>query len=308
MRPALALLFFLSLGFWGCSHKAPADYAPAYSAQGQIAAAVPEYAFGVFPVHSGAGLVEEFQPVMDAINREADGFTVRLETSRDYPSYDAKLRERKFNLAFGNPYQALVAEKAGYRVFSKMGDDERFRGIVIVRKDSSIKTVNDLRGKTISFPSRTAIAGTLMTKALFLKAGLNVDKDCKPVYVGSLDSVVMNVYSGLTTAGGIWPGTWDNITNEQPEIADALEIKWSTAPLGNIAVLARSDLPEAHLKTVAKVLLDLDKTAQGRMILARIYAPNFEPADSTMLDAVRGFLQEYIRLFGKLPEAEGPNQ
>ena len=61
--------------------------------------------------------------------------------------------------------------------------------------------MNDLRGKTISFPSPTAFIASMAAKTVLMKAGLNPEKDAKPVYVGSLDSVVMNVYSGLSAAG-----------------------------------------------------------------------------------------------------------
>ena len=82
------------------------------------------------------------------------GFTIHLEAARDHPSYEAKLRARKFDIAMMAQYQAVAAEKMGYVIFGRMGGEEA-RGIVIVRKDSGIKTINDLRGKYRSaFPLR----------------------------------------------------------------------------------------------------------------------------------------------------------
>jgi phosphonate transport system substrate-binding protein len=285
--------------------RTQADYVPAYSAQRQGRTTAPEYIFGFNPEHGPVTESEMYQPVMDAINRQATGFTVRMESSRDYPTHEAKLQERKYDLALMNPYQALAAEKMGYVIFGEFGGESHHCGLVIVRKDSGIKTVKDLRGKTISFPSPTAIAATLMPKVVLIKAGLNVEKDAKPVYVGSIDSVVMNVYSGLSAAGGIWPGTWEGMQKQRPEIIDALEIKWRSAPVGNVAFVARVDMPAAHVNAIAKALFDLDKTEQGRLILSRLNIPRIEPANSKTFDPVRKFLEEYKRLFGSLPEMAG---
>lgn len=305
-RSTLLLLAIISLTLGGCGRSAQSDNAPMYSTHPQRGATLPEYSFGIFPLHSAVGLSEVYQPLMDAINRQVSGFTVRMEAARDHPTYEAKLRERQFDLAMMAQFQAVAAEGMGYRIFGRIGGTEA-RGIIFVRKDSGIKTVNDLRGKAISFSSPTAIA-TLMCKVALLKAGLNVETDAKPVYVGTLDSAVMNVYSGLTAAGCVWPPTLQELKRQRPEIVDALEVKWRATPVGNVAFAARSDMPEAHRNAIAKVLFDLDKTEQGRLLLARMDIPRIEPANSKTYDPVRKFLEEYKRLFGKLPEMEGPKK
>jgi phosphonate transport system substrate-binding protein len=194
----------------------------------------------------------------------------------------------------------------GYVIFGKMGGEDA-RGIVIVRKDSGIKNVDDLRGKSISFSSPTAIA-TLMCKVALLKAGVNVEKEAKPVYVGTLDSVVMNAYTGLVVAGCVWPPTLEELKKQRPEVVNALEVKWRATPVGNVAFAARADMPEAHVKAVAKVLFDLDKTEQGRLVLSHLDIARVVPANSRTYDSVRKFLQEYKRLFGDLPPMEGPKR
>jgi len=63
---------------------------------------------------------------------------LRLEASRNYPAYDKKLFAGHFHFALPNPYQTVTAQKNGYKIFGKMGDDDNFRGIILVRKDSGI--------------------------------------------------------------------------------------------------------------------------------------------------------------------------
>jgi len=44
------------------------------------------------------------------------------------------------------PYRPCVL-KHGYRIFGKMGDDQDFRGIILVRKDGGIRTVQTSRAE-----------------------------------------------------------------------------------------------------------------------------------------------------------------
>jgi phosphonate transport system substrate-binding protein len=307
MRPRLALLFALSLALSGCNREARNEYAPTYSAQGLGDATTPAYSFGIYPIHSAVELSRAYQPLMDAINRRVTGFTVHMEAARDHPTFEAKLRERQFDLALTTPYQTASAGKLGYRVFGKPGGDETVRGLVVARKDSGIRTVNDLRGKTLVFTSPTAVL-TMMCKVALKKGGLDVEKDAKPVYVGQLDSVVMNTYSGMAAAGCVWPPTLEGVKKMRPEVVDALEVEWSSRPLINGGLLARAGVPEAHVNAVARAMFDLDKTEEGRVVLSRINVPRFEPANSKTYDPMHRFLEEYKRLFGKLPELEGPKR
>ena len=161
-----------------------------------------------------------------------------------------------------NPLQTLPAEGMGYRIFAKFGCDDKFRGIVVARRDSGVKTVKDLRGKAVSFPSPTAWA-TIMTKILLKKEGLNVETEAQPKYVGSLDSAIMNVYSGLAAAGASILLRWEGMKAQRPEVTSALEMKWMAPPVGNLAFMAGNNIPEDHVKAIARVLLDLREERGG---------------------------------------------
>jgi phosphonate transport system substrate-binding protein len=299
----VALLMIVSM-LAGCERGDPPPYLPTFGTETPIRASVPEYVFGVFPIQNAISIFAAYQPVIDAINREANGYAVRLETSRDFDAFGTKLRQHKFDLAVTNPLQTLAAEEMGYHIFAKPGCDEKFRGIVFARKDSGLKTVKDLRGKAVSFASPTAWA-TIMTKILLRKAGLNVETEAQPKYVGSLDSAVMNVYSGITAAGGTVFAHWQGMKARRPEIFEALEIKWIAPPVGNLAFMAVNSISEAHVTAIARVLFDLGKSEEGRAILFRIDCPIVEPANGRTFDPVRHAVAEYKRFFGKLPEMEG---
>lgn len=262
---------------------------------------LPEYRFGVIPLSDAAKNFRLFQPLLDAINRRQTDFKVIYESARDFSGIEEKLGRLELDFAIVNPYQAVVFEKQGYRIFGKMGDDSLMRGIILVRKDSGIRSVKDLKGAAISFPSPTALAATMMNKLYLKRHGLDVDREAQPQYVATLDSSVFNVFHGLTVAGGTWPPGWKSIQEERPEIAEAVEVKWRTETLPSVAVIVKKGLPVGHERQVAHALFMLHRSREGREILKAQNIPKYEPADTETYRPVEAFLEEYKRAFGSIP-------
>jgi phosphonate transport system substrate-binding protein len=141
-----------------------------------------------------------------------------------------------------------------------------------------------------------------MNKVHLRQHGLDIEKEARVTYVNSQDSAVMNVFLGLTKAGGTWPPTWIKIKREKPEVGRALKVLTQTDPLPNLAIVVRTDVPEGHAREVARNLFNMGKTQQGESILKSLETPGFETADSRTYAPVRRFLEMYERLFGSLPQ------
>jgi phosphonate transport system substrate-binding protein len=183
--------------------------------------------------------------------------------------------------------------KHGYRVFGKMADDENFHGIILVRKDSGIDEVADLRGKAVSFPAPTALAATMMPQYFLQTHGLDVMRNIEIRYVGSQESSIMNVFLGNVVAAATWPPPWRALAKERPELAEALELKWSTPSLPNNSLVVRDDVPRKIVDQVAALLFSLHEHEQGREWLARMELSRFEAADDRSYAPVLDFLKDF---------------
>lgn len=298
-------LTVLALGV-GCRRESAPASGPVYSEKAGPDDAVIEYSFAVNPLHNPVRLFHAYQPTVDLINQRVEGFRLKLETSESFAAFEAKLARRSVHFALANPYQTLQAEKTGYRIFATEGDREKVRGIILVRKDSGIREIADLKGATISFPAPTALVAAMMPKYYLKKAGLDVEKEAKPVYVGTQDSAVMNVYQGLSKAGCSWLGLWEQLTREKPEIAEAVEVKWMTEPLINKGFVARDDVPEAHMQKVREAIVTMHTTAAGRAALEKTNLTRYEPATSETYEPVRVFMKQYEAEFGAQTVGKGP--
>lgn len=295
------LASFCALLVAACSPAGTAPYEPHYAKEGPAGDHGVEYLFAVHPLHNPRRLFEVYQPLVELINETAArDFRVKLETSRDYAAFEAKLASGKFQFAIPNPYQTLESEAHGYRIVAKMGNDERFRGIFIVRRDSLLRSVTDLAGAPISFPAPTALAAAMMPRMFLHQHGL-ASRGIDARYVGSQESAIMNVLLGKTVAAGTWPPPWEALLRRRPELARQLEVRWETPPLVNNGFVVRKDVPAAHVSLIERVVLSLHESARGRAILAAMEIDRFESADTRTFEPVRRFITDYERAFGQLP-------
>lgn len=285
---ALAVLLFA-----GCGKPQDETYHPTFSERG--ADEPKEYIVGIHPLHNPKRLVEVYGPVVDYLNSSIPQAHFLLEASRNYEEFEKKLYSGHFDFAMPNPYQTVRSLKYGYRVFGKMGNDEMFRGIILVRKDSGIRKVADLKGKKVSYPALTALAATMMPQYYLHTHGLNVHRDIENLYVGSQESSIMNVLRGHVAAGATWPVPWRTFQQEYPEQAAQLEVKWQTETLPNNGWVARNDVPPALTKDVGNALVGLRKTLEGRAMLERLGITRFEHANNETYRPV----QRYLKVFSE---------
>lgn len=284
----VAGLFVLALQ--ACGRVDP-GYQPEYSAHPARSATV--YRFGVHPLHNPQRIEELYGPIVSYINTRLRGASLKLEASKSYEEFEKKLYSGHFHFALPDPYQALVSQRHGYRVFAKMGEDSQYHGLILVRRDGGIMKMSDLRGKAVSFPAPTALAATLMPLCFLRERGVDIDKDIERVYSGSQESAIMNVYLGKSVAAATWPQPWETFKVRSPDIASQLEVRWRTKPLVNNAIVVRSDIPQELVRNVSSLLCGMHLTQEGRVLLSALPLKRFERATAATYLPVESFMRKY---------------
>lgn len=274
-------------------------YQPTLGSRGE--AAVMAYVVGIHPLHNPQRLLEVYGPIVDHIDAAMPEIQLKLETSRSYEEFEKKLYGGHFDFAMPNPYQTVLALKRGYRVFGKMADDAEFRGLILLRRDSPVRTVADLKGKTVAYPAPTALAATLLPQHYLHTHGLNIRHDIENLYVGSQESAIVSVQRGHAAAAATWPLPWKNFSAEHPELASQLVVKWETRSLPNNAWVARQDMPAAVSRRFAELLFGLKDSEAGQQMLRHVPVTSFAPARDDTYEPVREFLANFANTVRPIP-------
>ena len=297
-RGLLCALMAMALLLGGCGKQAPdTSNAPKFAAP-PTPSTVVEYSFAVTPMSNFRDIYDVFQPILDHLNAGLPNARLVLEVPRGLVEHEQQLQSRSFAFALSNPYHTLRAvQRDGYRIFAKMGDDDAFRGIWMVRKDSSIRSLADLKGKKLGFPPRSALAATMMTQLQLKRNGIDPARDIEATYVGSQHASIMGVFQKNVAAGATWPLAWVTFQRTHPGQARQLEARFPTAPLINQGIVARNDVPPDLVRRVGQLLVAMSTTDKGRALLAQVPITAFEAAGDAQYDVVRVFLDQHRQAF-----------
>lgn len=293
---------FILFSFLSCNKQAD-TYSPIFSDQQPTKEYIKEYVLAVHPLHNPERLQKMFGPIVDYINVRLKNAKLKIEASNSYDEYNEKIKTKRIDFLLPNPYQTMMAKKYGYHVIAKMGDDHIFAGIGLVRKDSNIQSIRNLKNKKISFPAPTALAAAMMPQLYLQKHGLNLkNKEAEMKYVGSQESSILAVFHNEVDVGVTWQMAWDSFANDNPEIQNKLMILFKTEPLINNSFMAKQDLDKHLIEEIKTIITNMHNDETGKKILENIKLSKFELANDQTYQIVDKFLKEYESIFGVLPK------
>lgn len=159
---------------------------------------------GIFPRKSVAITKTAFQPLVTELEKSL-GEKVNLLVYSDYPAFWEDTKASKFDIVHYTPYHYLKSQTFGYKAILgnvEFGQD-KIAGGIVVRKDSGIKTVNDLKGKDIIFGGgKDAMVAYIACKYILKKAGLK-DTDYTETISKTPPAAVIPVFGKAKHAAGV---------------------------------------------------------------------------------------------------------
>jgi len=264
-----------------------------------VCMAVPGYAakpnvltFGVVPQQSASKLARLWTPIFKEIGKQTN-LKIIFKTAPDIPTFEKRMAAGEYDFSYMNPYHYTVfSQNTVYRAFAK-AKDKKIKGIIVVDKNSQIKSLQDLQGKTLAFPSPAAFAASILTRAQFSKLGI----DIKPKYVSSHDSVYRTIAKNIYPAGG---GVLRTFNNVNPQISKQLKILWQTKGYTPHAFANHQRISEALVKKVQSAMLNLNQSEYGKALLASIKLKGIVKAENQDWNDVRELNINLLDNFSKI--------
>ena len=161
------------------------------------------YTLGVVPQFEPRKLFATWKPIVDELQQRT-GLTIRLAAALTVPEFENELEKGSFDFVYANPYHILRVRKSqGYLPLVR--DAQPLRGILVIRRDSPIREVKELNGKTLAIPSANALGASLLIQA-DLERLYGVKMNLSNVRTHS--SVYLNVINGLPMRAAAWKRPW----------------------------------------------------------------------------------------------------
>lgn len=203
----------------------------------------------ILPLYSAITLFDRFDPLMRYLS-DKTGYEFKLVIPKDFEDFFDTVKRGRVQFSYSNPYIYIQLADRGYlsafanTMLASSGDN--FRGIIITRADSPIKTIEDLRGRHVMAVSYKSAGGFLVQKLLLAETGIDVFKDLRLTEGKRQEEVILNVYRRNVDAGFVRESALDVLKEE--------------LDLGKIRIVARTpyiaNWPFAASRTADRKIVD----------------------------------------------------
>ena len=236
-------------------------------------------------------LLRIYSPLANYLEQEL-GLKVKFIPVVDYAAAVEALAAKKVDLAWLGGFTHVQARRRGGALAVVMRqEDLTFHTKFITAKDSGIRRLSDLKGKTFTFGSVSSTSGHLMPRYFLLKHGVIPERDFKRFsYSGAHDATAKWVETGRVDAGAINEAVLAKLFELGRINRDKLRVFWTTPAYVDYNWSVRQGLDRALISRIVRAFLSLD------------YA---NPAQRKVLDLQRtkGYVMAFEQDFAEIEQA-----
>jgi len=241
------------------------------------------------PDEAPTELQRKFAPLANYLSAQT-GLKVIFIPVTDYAAVVEALAAGKIDMAWlgGFTYvQARIRTNGSAVPIVQREEDAKFTSKFITA-NPSIKTLNDLKGKTFAFGSPSSTSGSLMPRFFMQQAGLNIDKDFKNIaFSGAHDATAAFVSAGKVDAGVLNASVWDKLVEQKKVDPEKVRVFATTPTFFDYNWTVRGDLDPTLIKALTDAFLKLDPSnLEHKEILTLQRATRFIPTRKENYDGI----------------------
>jgi phosphonate transport system substrate-binding protein len=227
--------------------------------------------------------INRFQPLADylATNLKDVGIGIgEVKIAPDMETMAKWLASGEVDIFFDSPYPAMiVSDRSSAKPLLRRWKDGTadYHTIIFTRSNRGFKKLSDLKGQMIAFEESFSTSGYMLPLTHLLKTGLNpIEKQDVNAQVGKNEvgyvfsendqNAIQWVLSNRIAAAAV--GSTDFL-EIPPETRNQLTVLAKTESLPRHLVIVSPKMDLAKQKAIKTVLVNMDETQQGRVVLKK---------------------------------------
>jgi phosphonate transport system substrate-binding protein len=241
-----------------------------------------ELTLGLIPEQNVFRQMKRYEPIADYI-RERTGVKIHFTILPRYGNIIDSFTSEGMDGAFWGSFTgALAIQTLGIEPIARplwLDGTSTYHGYVFVRKDSGVRSVRDMKGKTMAFVDRATTAGYVFPMAYLRKHGVrDLDTFFKEYYfAGSHDATIHEVLAGEADVGCAKNTIYSLVAESDPRVKDELLILAESPTVPSNGLGMREGLGPAIKNELQTVLLGMAADPLGQKALQAFGAIRFIP-------------------------------
>jgi phosphonate transport system substrate-binding protein len=253
--------------------------------------------FGVEPFDTAAKLVPIYEHIGKLLGDKL-GCEVKIFVTTNYNAEIEAMRAGKLEVGEFGPLGYVlahqVAKAEGVAAFgTKEGKPDTYWASLVTFPGSGIKTVADIRGHSFAFSDPASTSGHLFPAYGLRLAGIDPDKDIKPIYAGSHTSSFEALYNHKVDAGELNSEQLESATQRGHYKDGDLVFLWKSDPIPTDPITVRGDLPAAFKARLTDTLrtLDLNVLPEADRKIMGLSGTRFVPQTNGAYNGIRDLVK-----------------
>jgi phosphonate transport system substrate-binding protein len=219
----------------------------------------------VVPQLTPVEMTRAWSPIVQALGQA--GVVCELIVYPTIASFETDFLKGRADLIFLNPYHMVMAKRA-HKYEPLLHDTRPLEGVLIVKRDGPVNSIEQLKGHRISFPAPNAFAASLFIRSI-LERQHHLQFDAH--YAGTHRNAVRQVLSGDAAAAGVVKTT---LEKEPLDVQQAVRVIYTTPPLAPHPLAVHPRVPMAVRQTIMEVMQGLARDLETKPLMAAIQMPN----------------------------------
>ncbi|MBJ6361275.1 phosphate/phosphite/phosphonate ABC transporter substrate-binding protein [Paenibacillus sp. GCM10012307] len=230
---------------------------------------------------------------------------VKVSVSTDYNTIIEAMASKKVDVGFLPPTAYVLAKEKGaaevilqaqrFGVKDETGEPtdqlvDFYKAMIIVKKDSPIKSVEELKDKRIAYQNVTSSAGFVWPAGKLMEAGLNPLKDVQAITIKGHDQGVLAVLNGDVDAAAVFQDARNIVKKDYPKVFEDTRVLAFTEKIPNDTISVRSDINKEWAEKIQQAFIDIGKDTEGHAIIKDIYShEGYVKSEDKVFDIVRQY-------------------
>jgi phosphonate transport system substrate-binding protein len=255
---------------------------------------------GFVPSQDSDEIADTVKPLADKLGEEL-GMEVEGKVMTSYSALVEAMGSNKVQIGFLPAFGYVLAnEKHGVEVILK---SERFgsgtyKAQYVVRADSGIDSIEDMKGKTWAIPDLTSTSGFLFPAAQIMdKFGVD---DVQSVFfkqtieAGGHDNAIIAVLDGTADVATTFDDARDTVKEDYPDVMEKLKVVAYTDEIPNDTISVTKELDDELVKEIKETFLSFNEDEDMIKVMNEVYSWDaIIEAEDSEYDVVRNTYEKF---------------
>jgi phosphonate transport system substrate-binding protein len=234
---------------------------------------------GLIPEQSLFKQMDRYEPLARYLSRKT-GIEIQLVVLSRYGNIISNFQSAKMDGAFfGSFTYALAHEKLGVEVLVRpegLDGTSTYHGLIFVRKDSGIGSVEQMQGKRFAFVDKATTAGYLLPLAYFQRHKKNYRTFLREYYfTGTHEDAIYDVLNKKADIGAAKNTVFDRLAQSDRRVSEELVVLARSPAVPENALAVRKGLEGTLKSRLQNELLAMDSDPEGAIVLKEFGARRF---------------------------------